>query len=125
MLVFVSRKLCEKARALDKERAREGVCQPAGYAGLCALFPGLSLVHGRTRCPEPSLPRRGVAGSGHIPAPSEPGGRSKGGRLDIRVDWGGRRRAEARSEAVKLRAEPRAGRGEGRGGEKGRGAGGS
>lgn len=31
---------------------------------------GLRLVPGRTRCSEPSLPKRGVAGSGHIPAPS-------------------------------------------------------
>lgn len=30
MLVFVLGKLCKETKALDKERAREGVCQPAG-----------------------------------------------------------------------------------------------
>lgn len=40
MLVFVSGKLLEKAEALDKERARQGVCQPAGYAGGARSFGG-------------------------------------------------------------------------------------
>lgn len=69
MLVFVLGKLCKKAKALDKERAREGVCQPRGTVR-CALFPELSSVLGRARGSELSLPRRGVAGSGHIPKPS-------------------------------------------------------
>lgn len=33
MLVFVLGKLCKETKALDKERAREGVCQPAGVRG--------------------------------------------------------------------------------------------
>lgn len=51
MLVFVSAKLCKKAKALDKERAREGVCQPAGHAERCALFLGSA------RYPDAAVPR--------------------------------------------------------------------
>lgn len=63
MLVFVLGKLCKETKALDKERAREGVCQPAGVRGeLRALL--WAQLGNRTRAvPGAQLPE---AGSGRF-----------------------------------------------------------
>lgn len=119
MRVFVSGKLFEKAGGAG-QRAGGGGRLPADGVH------GAVLGTWAHAAPQLSLARLGVAGSSRVPEPpwswKKAGGRGHGGQLDIGVDWGGRRRAEARSKAVKLRAEPHAGRGKGRG-RKGRGGG--
>lgn len=109
------------------QRASEGGRLPAGgVAGQCALFPGLSSASGRTRCPEPSLPRRAVAGSGHIPEPTgakrSPAGEAKAGGWTVELTraGGGELRRGAKLSNCARSPAPGGGRegrkGEGRGG---------
>lgn len=66
MLVFVLENFAKKRRRWTKSGRGRAFARRQRYAGSCAL----SSVPERAPCPELGRPRRGVAGSGHVPAPS-------------------------------------------------------
>lgn len=111
----------EGAGQRASERARAFASRQG--TGRCALFPQLSLVLGRARCPELSRARQGVAGSGHIPEPSGATGSRREKPRRVAGHWscpevgGGEQRRGAKLSNC-VRNPTRGGEREGRGGER-------